>query len=85
VIFLLDGIAYALLESALIRVNGRDSAFSKALGADVKGNISLLLYLCAIGAAFFSTIISEVIIVIVAIIWFVPDRRLEPLININRN
>lgn len=85
VIFLLTGLAYALLESALIRVNGRDSAFSKALGSDVKGNISLLLYLIAIGGAFFSTIISDVMIIAVAIIWFIPDRRLEPLIDINRS
>lgn len=85
VIFLLTGLAYALLESALIRVNGRESAFSEALGADVKGNISLLLYLIAIGGAFFSTIISDAMIIAVAVIWFIPDRRLEPLIDINRN
>jgi uncharacterized membrane protein len=85
VIFLLDGVAYALLESSLIKVNGRDSAFSKALGVDVKGNASLILYLFAIGAAFFSTVVSDVIVVTVALMWFVPDRRLEPLIDINRN
>ena len=83
-IFLMNGIAYALLSRALIRVNGHDTAFSRALGNDFKGNVSLLLYLVAIGAAFFSTFISDVIIIAVAIIWFVPDRRLEPLINIYR-
>jgi hypothetical protein len=65
-------------------VNGRDSAFSKALGFDAKGYVSLILYLIAIGAAFFSTVVSELIIIAVAIIWFVPDRRFEPLIDINR-
>jgi len=83
-IFLLDGVAYSLLQQALIRVNGRDSAFSTALAVDVKGNVSLALYLIAIGSAFFSTVVSDVLIVTVAIIWFVPDRRFEPLIDINQ-
>jgi uncharacterized membrane protein len=85
VIFFLDGLAYALLERALIIVNGGDSAFSKALGIGVKGKLSLILYVTAIAAAFFSTVVADVIIVAVAIMWFVPDRRLEPLIDINRN
>jgi len=84
VIFLLDGVAYWLLQHALIAVNGRDSAFSKALGADVKGNVSLVLYVVAIAAAFFLTVVSDAFIVAVAVIWLVPDRRFEPLININR-
>lgn len=82
-IFLMDAIAYALLERALIAVNGRDTAFSKALARDVKGGVSLLLYLAAIGAAFFSTIVSDAIIVAVEIMWLIPDRRFEPLIGIN--
>ncbi len=85
VIFFLDGVAYALLERALMIVNGGDSAFSKALGIGVKGKLSLILYVVAIAAAFFSTVVADVIIVAVAIMWFVPDRRLEPLIDINRN
>lgn len=84
VVFLLDGVAYTLLASALAAVNGRGSEFSKALGFDIKGNASLVLYLVAIGAAFFSTLLSDAIIVVVAIMWFVPDRRFEPLIDINR-
>jgi hypothetical protein len=72
------------LERALVAVNGRDTAFSKALGHDVKGRISLLLYLIAIGAAFYSTLVSDVMIIAVAIMWFIPDRRLEPLIDMNR-
>jgi TMEM175 potassium channel family protein len=83
-IFLLNSVAYAILERALIAVNGRDTAFSKALGHDAKGYLSLLLYAVAIVSAFFSTLISDAIIIAVAIMWFVPDRRLEPLIDINR-
>ncbi len=81
-VFLLDGVAYWLLQQALIRANGLDSPFAKALAADVKGNLSLLLYVLAIGAAFYDTIISDVLVVIVAIMWLVPDRRFEPLINL---
>lgn len=83
-IFLLDGLAYALLESALIAVNGRDTPFGRAIAVDVKGRVSLLLYVIGIGAAFVSTIITDVTIVAVALIWLVPDRRLEPLINVTR-
>ncbi|MBV8148286.1 MAG: DUF1211 domain-containing protein [Candidatus Eremiobacteraeota bacterium] len=82
VIFFLDGVAYLLLELALIRVNGRDTAFAKALGVDLKGRLSLALYVVAIGSAFVSTVISDVIIVAVATMWFIPDRRFEPLIDL---
>jgi uncharacterized membrane protein len=81
-IFLLDGIAYALLQTALVVVNGRDTPFGHAVAVDVKGWLSLLLYAIGIAAAFFSTIVTDVIIITVAVMWLVPDRRFEPLINI---
>jgi uncharacterized membrane protein len=83
-IFLLNGVGYAILEHSLINVNGRDTEFSKALGFDAKGYFSLLLYVVAIVSAFFSTLISDAIIITVAIMWFIPDRRFEPLIDLNR-
>ena len=85
VIFLLNGFAYSLLKSALISVNGPSSPFSKALGVDLKGTISLALYVVAIGTAFLSTLASDAIIVTVAVIWLVPDRRFEPLINLKES
>lgn len=81
-VFLLDGIAYTVLQRALIAVNGTDTAFSQAVAVDVKGKLSLLLYAIGIGAAFVSTVISDVIIVAVGVMWLVPDRRFEPLIDI---
>jgi uncharacterized membrane protein len=81
-VFFLDGVAYWLLQRALLEVNGRNAPFAKAVAIDVKGTASLVLYLVAIAAAFFSTIISDVLIVVVAIIWIVPDRRFEPLISL---
>ncbi len=81
-ILLLDAVAYVLLQRALLEVNGRDAPFAKAVAIDVKGSLSILLYLLAIGAAFFSTVLSDAILIAVAIMWIVPDRRFEPLINI---
>jgi uncharacterized membrane protein len=82
VIFLMSGVGYALLQEALVAVNGRDTPFAKAVAVDVKGRVSLAAYLVAIGAAFVSTLISDAIIIAVAVMWFVPDRRFEPLIAI---
>jgi uncharacterized membrane protein len=80
VVLLANALAYTLLQTALVAVNGPDSAFSQAVKSDVKGTGSLVIYLCAIGLAFVSPIISDVLFVVVAIIWIVPDRRFEPLI-----
>src|SRR5580704_18441525 len=57
-VFFLDGVAYWLLQRALLEVNGRNAPFAKAVAIDVKGTASLMLYLIAIAAAFFSTVIS---------------------------
>jgi uncharacterized membrane protein len=78
---LMDALAYTLLQTALVAVNGPGTAFAKAVSSDFKGKISPVLYLCGIGFAFVSPIISDVLYVIVAIIWFVPDRRFEPIID----
>lgn len=84
-LLLLNAIAWMILQRQLRRVNGTDSPFSKAVAVDVKGKVSLALYLVAIAAAFFAPIVSDCIFVIVALIWFVPDRRFEPLINRRQN
>ena len=83
VVFLLDAVAYTLLQRALVAVNGKDSPFAKAVAVDTKGMISIALYVLAIGTAFVSTIVSDVLLVAVAVMWLVPDRRFEPLINID--
>jgi uncharacterized membrane protein len=84
VVLFLDAIAYTLLQNALVAVNGRDSAFAKAVTADLKGKLSLVLYLCAIGLAFVSPAISDALYVAVAALWFIPDRRFEPVIASRR-
>jgi uncharacterized membrane protein len=86
-VLLLCAAAYAMLEHFLLIVNGRDTPFAKALSPhavpiDVTGTVSVALYIVAIAASFVSTIATDVILVVVAIMWLVPDRRFEPLINI---
>jgi uncharacterized membrane protein len=81
VILLLDAIAYTLLVGALLAVNGPDAPFAKAVSTDVKGRFSIVLYVAAIAVAFVSPIVSDLLFVTVAILWLVPDRRFEPLIN----
>lgn len=80
-VLLFNAIAFALLQSALTKVDGGDAALAKAIKADFKGKISPVIYVCAIGAAFFSTIASDLLFVVVAAIWIVPDRRFERVIS----
>jgi uncharacterized membrane protein len=75
VVALAAGVAYAILVRALIRANGRDSAVAQAIGSDVKGYGSLVLYAAGVGLAFVRPWISYALYVTVALMWFVPDRR----------
>jgi uncharacterized membrane protein len=69
------GFAYAILVRALIRANGRESAVAQAIGSDIKGYASLVLYAAGVVLAFVSPWISYGLYVAVALMWFVPDRR----------
>jgi uncharacterized membrane protein len=79
-VLLLDGIAYTILQRVLLNVNGRDAPFAQAVKVDVKGMLSVALYVTALGLAFVSTIASDALLVAVALMWIVPDRRFEPVI-----
>lgn len=76
-ILLMAGIAYWLLQRAIILSHGRDSVLARALGGDLKGKGSVLLYLLAIPLAFRQELLADAIYVLVAIWWLVPDRRIE--------
>jgi len=78
---LLDAIAYTILQRSLLAVNGRDAPFAKAVAVDVKGTVSIVLYVLAICAAFFVPVVADALFVTIAIMWLVPDRRFEPLID----
>jgi uncharacterized membrane protein len=78
---LMPAIAYYLLEKAIIRQHGEDSVLAKAIGDDFKARISLAFYVAGIVLAFVSPWLSMGLYVLVAIIWLVPDRRIEELIG----
>lgn len=77
VVLLMPAIAYYLLQQAILHKHGRESALAHALGTDLKGKLSPLFYLTAIGMAFVVPWVSIAIYVFVAAIWLVPDRRIE--------
>ncbi len=74
-------IAYFILTRALISLHGRDSVLAAAMGKDFKGKISVLLYSAAIPLAFANSWFSVAIYITVAVIWLVPDRRIEKIID----
>jgi len=76
-VLLLAGIAYVILQQAIIASQGRDSLLRRAVGRDWKGKVSPLLYALAIPTAFWSPTLSQAAYVTVALIWLVPDRRIE--------
>ena len=77
VVLLLAGVAYFILTRALITLHGSDSVLARAIGDDVKGKITLLIILAAIPAAFLNAWAACALYVLVAVIWFIPDRRIE--------
>ena len=77
VVLLAAAIAYLILQSTLLRAEGAQSKLRVALGSDVKGKISALLYVLGIGLAFADRWIGLAVYVAVALIWLVPDRRVE--------
>ncbi|HEY0072543.1 MAG TPA: TMEM175 family protein [Abditibacteriaceae bacterium] len=77
VALLMSAIAYYILVHQLIRQHGSDSLLAKAIGTDFKGKISIALYLAAIGLSFVNSWLGFSLYVAVAIMWFIPDRRIE--------
>jgi uncharacterized membrane protein len=77
VVLLMAAIAYYILQSLIIRREGPDSLLAKAVGRDKKGKISPILYILAIAASFISPWVAQAFYLLVAIIWLVPDRRIE--------
>jgi len=77
VVLACSAISYVVLQQQIIAYNGRHSRLAEALGDDFKGKASLLLYLAAIGLAFLRPWIAIAIYVAVALLWLVPDSRIE--------
>lgn len=76
-VLIMNAIAYTLLMTLLIHHEGPDSALARAMGRDFKGKVSLIAYAAALVLAFIQPIASVALYVIVAAVWFIPDRRVE--------
>lgn len=76
---LLAAIAYFILQSRIIKSQGSESPLQKALGNDIKGKLSPLFYVFGIVGSFFNPLIGYFWYVVVALMWIVPDRRIESL------
>lgn len=77
VVLLASAIAYFLLQQSIIASQGPDSPLKKAVGNDLKGKASPLIYLLAIGCSFWSEWASMALYWFAAVIWLIPDRRIE--------
>jgi uncharacterized membrane protein len=80
-VLLLAAIAYFILTRALISHHGRDSTIAAALGRDFKGKISMVFYAVAIPLAFVTAWLAWALYVLVAVMWLVPDRRIEKTVE----
>src|SRR3954452_11351262 len=78
---LMPAIAYYLLQTVIVGLHGRDGTLARALGRDFKGKISFLLYLAAIALSFVAPWAAQAIYVGVALMWLVPDRRIERVVG----
>ena len=81
VVLLLAAIAYFILQQTIIASQGPDSVLKKAVGSDWKGKLSPVLYAIAIPMAFWSPWVAQALYVTVALMWLVPDRRIEHVLT----
>ncbi len=80
-VLLMAGLAYTILARALVHRHGKDSPLGHALGEDVKGWLSLVIYASAIPLAFLNRWISLTLYFLVAVTWLIPDRRIERILT----
>ena len=83
VVLLMAAIAYWILQRAIIAEQGHTAALATAVGNDLKAKLPLVCYAVAIPAAFVHEWISGALYVLVALIWFVPDRRIERALTVS--
>jgi uncharacterized membrane protein len=80
-VLLMAALAYFGLQRCIIAVEGSNSVLKRAIGADWKGKLSPILYIAAIAASFWLRWLAQIIYVLMAFIWLVPDRRIERILN----
>ena len=81
VVLLLAAVAYFILQFAIIARHGPQSLLARALGRDRKGKLSIVAYLVAIPLSFVNPRISNALYIVVALIWLIPDRRIERVLK----
>ncbi len=81
VVLLLAAVAYYILVRAIIAAEGPGSRLAAVVGRDFKGRLSIVLYAAAIPLAFVNQLVSQALYVLVALMWLVPDRRIESRLN----
>jgi uncharacterized membrane protein len=77
IVLIMNGVAYSILMLALIRHHGKNSLLAKAVGKDWKGNISIIIYAVAIAFSWVNSTVSFALYILVAMMWFIPDKRIE--------
>lgn len=80
-VMLMNAIAYTILTLILVKHHGEDSLLKRAIGSDLKGKISLACYIAAIPCAFLHVWISAGLLIFVALLWLIPDRRIERVLQ----
>lgn len=80
-VLLMAALAYTIMVRAALRVEGPDSNLARAIGRDRKGNISVVLYVIGIVASFFQVWVAGAVFVAVALIWLIPDQRIERVLQ----
>jgi len=82
-VLLMAAIAYYVLQRCIISAGGPQSLLQRALGADWKGKLSPLIYIAAIAASFLTHWVAQALYVVVALLWLVPDRRIERAVGVD--
>ncbi|HSD63826.1 MAG TPA: TMEM175 family protein [Ignavibacteriaceae bacterium] len=76
--------AYYILQNVIIKSQGKDSVLAKAIGTDIKGKASPILYVAGIASAYVSPLLAESLYILVALIWLIPDKRIERMLLTER-
>lgn len=80
-VLLMAGVAYYILQTIIVKSQGKNSLLKKAIGKDFKGNASPVLYIIGIVCSFYSECLAGIVYISVALMWLVPDKRIERAIS----
>ena len=84
-VLLMAAISYSLLQHSIIKTHGPDCLLAKATGKDIKGKLSILFYIVAMVSAYCANWAAEFLYLLVALIWLIPDRRIEQHVDRSHN